>query len=98
MPSQCQIVAHCFVDRCINRLQAVEYDMERADEADKSGELHGSEREEPESTTRTRQKASKAVEKVPYKRLDLPDRCLAGARTEPGPPLVSVSFDRQWQR
>ncbi len=45
-------------------LQAVEYDMERANEADKSAELHGSEREEPESTTRNRQKASKAAEKV----------------------------------
>ena len=38
--------------------------MEQADEADKSAELHGSEREEPESATRTRQKASKAAETV----------------------------------
>ena len=45
-------------------LQAIKHDMNKADEADKSPDLHGNEQEEPASTTRTRKKASEAVDKV----------------------------------
>lgn len=45
-------------------VQALKHDMDKADEADKRSDLHGNEQEEPASTTRTRQKASEAVDKV----------------------------------
>ena len=52
------------VVRCRGVLQAIEHDIGKADEADKSPDVHGNEQEEPASTTRTRQKASDAVDKV----------------------------------
>ncbi len=44
--------------------QAIKHDMDKANEADKSPDVHGDEQDEPASTTRTRKKASEAVDKV----------------------------------